>query len=142
MQISRLLAAGMLGAALVLTGCSAAPSGSAASASAPATQGENLDAQAFAALIKDPAVVVIDVRTPEEFAAGHLENATSINVEGADFADKIARLDKSATYALYCRSGNRSNVALQAMKQAGFTKVHHLVGGIGAWQAAGGAVVQ
>ncbi|NMM24718.1 MAG: rhodanese-like domain-containing protein [Phycicoccus sp.] len=56
----------------------------------------------------------------------------------SDFATRVAALDKTATYAVYCRSGNRSGTALQQMSAAGFTHVYDLAGGIGAWQNMGG----
>ena len=64
--------------------------------------------------------------------------AQNIDIEGADFATRIAALDKNATYAVYCRSGNRSGTALEQMSAAGFTHVYDLAGGIGAWQNMGG----
>lgn len=66
---------------------------------------------------------LIDVRTPEEFADGHLKGATNIDFNSADFAEKISELDKDGEYTLYCRSGRRSGLAVEAMKAAGFTKV-------------------
>lgn len=66
---------------------------------------------------------LIDVRTPEEFADGHLKGATNIDFNGPDFAEKISELNKDGEYTLYCRSGRRSGLALEAMKAAGFTKV-------------------
>jgi len=62
----------------------------------------------------------------------------NIDVEASDFATKIAALDKNATYAVYCRSGNRSGTALEQMAAVGFTHVYDLAGGIGAWQNMGG----
>ena len=59
----------------------------------------------------------------EEFADGHLKGATNIDFNGPDFAEKISELDKDGEYTLYCRSGRRSGLALEAMKAAGFTKV-------------------
>lgn len=76
--------------------------------------------------------VIVDVRTPAEYAAGHLEGATNIDVEAADFGSKIGKLDKSKSYFVYCRSGNRSAQAITQMKAAGFT---HLIDG-GAMTAA------
>jgi phage shock protein E len=94
-----------------------------------------------AALVKDdPAAVVIDVRTPEEFAQGHIEGARNINLEGATFTTDVGALDKSATYVVYCHSGNRSGVATKEMVAEGFTRVYDL-GGIQAWQDAGQKVV-
>jgi rhodanese-related sulfurtransferase len=64
---------------------------------------------------------VIDVRTQEEWAAGHLDGAVHIDIQGADFASQIEALDHSANYIVYCRSGNRAGQAIQQMKDAGFT---------------------
>lgn len=96
----------------------------------------------FVALTQTDTVVVLDVRTPEEFAAGHLPNAINVDVNSADFATRLADLDPLVPYAIYCRSGNRSQAALNQMRTAGFADVHHLAGGIGAWQAAGRPVVK
>ncbi len=85
-------------------------------------------------------VVILDVRTPQEFAGGHLPGAINVDVESADFTTKIGSLDKAATYAVYCRSGNRSNTAMQEMAKDGFTDVADLTGGITAWSSAGGTI--
>jgi len=66
---------------------------------------------------------VIDVRTPAEYAAGHVAGAQNIDVEAADFGTRIAALDKNAPYLVYCRSGRRSAIAADQMRQAGFTDV-------------------
>lgn len=108
-------------------------------ASAPAT-GATLSPAEFAAAAKLPDTVLLDVRTPAEFAAGHLPGATNIDVESAGFATAVNQLDPSKTYAIYCRSGNRSKAAMTTLQQAGFTSVFHLGGGITSWQAAGGEV--
>ena len=67
--------------------------------------------------------VVIDVRTPAEYAAGHIAGAQNIDVEAADFGAKIASLDKKAAYFVYCRSGRRSAIAADQMAAAGFTDI-------------------
>lgn len=64
---------------------------------------------------------VIDVRTPEETAAGYLEGALLFDINGGMFAEQISTLDKSANYFVYCRSGNRAGAAIEQMKAAGFT---------------------
>ena len=64
--------------------------------------------------------VVIDVRTPAEFAAQHIAGAQNIDVEAADFATRIASLDKAGKYLVYCHSGRRSGIAAQQMASAGF----------------------
>lgn len=140
--MKRLAAATVIALSVVLGGCSApTPGPGSQSGVAPATA-ENLDAKGFAALVGTKGVVVLDVRTPSEFAGGHLEGAVNIDIYASDFSSKIASLDKSKSYAIYCRSGNRSKTALDQMKKSGFSQVAHLTGGIGAWQASGGKVVK
>jgi len=83
---------------------------------------------------------VIDVRTPQEFAAGHLAGAQNVDVEAADFASKIASLDKGAPYLVYCHSGRRSAIAAAQMATAGFTDI--VDGGAMAELVAAGAPTQ
>jgi len=116
-----------------------APEPTVASA-AVAFDGGHIDAGAFADAIA-AADEVIDVRTTEEFAAGHLPGALNIDIESADFTAKLAELDPQGSYAVYCRSGNRSRVAIDAMAGAGVTATVGLEGGITAWSAAGGDIV-
>jgi rhodanese-related sulfurtransferase len=87
-------------------------------------------------------LVVLDVRTPEEYASGHLADAVNIDVRAADFSDKVGALDKNKSYLVYCRTGKRSLQATDIMKGLGFTDVTNLTGGITQWQADGGATVQ
>ena len=94
--------------------------------------GSHVDAATFQAGIRDLGATVVDVRTPEEFAAGHLAGAVNIDVTAPDAADRFAALDPEATYAVYCRSGNRSRTALQLMAAAGIANAFGLEGGIGA----------
>ena len=84
---------------------------------------------------------IIDVRTPAEFASGHIDGAVNIDVSAPDFTEQIAELDPAKTYAVYCRSANRSAVATDYMAQQGFGSVYDLTGGIIAWQSAGLPVV-
>ena len=92
-------------------------------------------------LINREKAMVIDVCEPAEFAAGHLAGAVNLDVESADFARSAAGLDPTRSYAIYCRSGNRSKAAMAALNQTGFSHLFDLAGGIGAWQSAGGEVV-
>ncbi|MEO8518767.1 MAG: rhodanese-like domain-containing protein [Dermatophilaceae bacterium] len=121
-----------------VTGITACSSSSPAASSSEAATGAHLSATDFSTAMKAPGTVVLDVRTPAEFAAGHLPNAKNIDIEGPDFASGIAALDKKGTYAVYCRSGNRSATAMEQMTAASFTQVYDLAGGIGAWQSMGG----
>jgi rhodanese-related sulfurtransferase len=97
----------------------------------------NLGAQDFQAKTQEAGVVTLDVRTPGEFVSGHLVNALNIDVEGSQFDAEIGKLDKEATYAVYCRSGRRSQVAIDRMKDAGFKNLVNLNAGVQEWAAAG-----
>lgn len=111
------LAVGMM---VALTACSApgaAPAASETQAAATATAATSGTDTA------DVARTIIDVRTPEEFAQGHLEGAINIDLNSADFKSQIEALDKNGTYTLYCRSGNRSGQALTIMSEAGFANL-------------------
>lgn len=74
------------------------------------------------ALIADGAETV-DVRTPEEFDAGHLEGATNIDVQEADFEERVAELPREASYVVYCATGRRATGAVETMRELGFTDV-------------------
>lgn len=90
-----------------------------------------------AALATDPSVTVLDVRTPEEYAEGHLEGAVLVDFSAPTFADEIAGLDASQLYLVYCRSGNRSGQAVAVMQQAGLPALWDMDGGVSSWTAAG-----
>ena len=83
----------------------------------------NVDAQSFITKISDQSVTVIDVRSAQEYAQGHLANSVNISVESDQFSQQIANLDKEKEYALYCRSGRRSTVAADQMAKAGFKTI-------------------
>jgi rhodanese-related sulfurtransferase len=97
----------------------------------------NLGAQEFQKKASESGVVTLDVRTGGEFAAGHIANAINIDVEGMTFDGDIKSLDKDATYAVYCHSGRRSVIAVNKLKDAGFTNLFNLTNGIQDWQGAG-----
>lgn len=82
-------------------------------------------------------LIVLDVRTSEEFEAGHLEGAMMIDFYAPDFAEQLADLDPNQPYLLYCRSGNRSGQTTAIMERLGFTNVADIDGGIVAWGEAG-----
>ena len=63
------------------------------------------------------------MRTPSEFEAGHLDGALNIDVQAADFADRVSELPKGDQYVVYCRSGNRSAAAIKVMLDLGFTNL-------------------
>lgn len=86
-------------------------------------------------------LVILDVRTPEEFAEGHLEGATMIDFYRDDFADQIAGLDPDVPYLIYCRSGNRSGQTAALMTELGFSDVADVDGGIVSWSEGGLPIV-
>jgi rhodanese-related sulfurtransferase len=100
---------------------------------APGTPFQNVEAQQFSELMKAPNTVVLDVRTPAETAAGMIEGAIELDVTNPNFAEKVAELDKSKTYLVYCRSGRRSANACQIMSGQGFGQLYNLQGGYLAW---------
>ena len=77
---------------------------------------------------------IVDIRTPEEFAEGHIEGAVNINLFDKDFLDQISQFDKSKPIFLYCRSGNRTSSASKKIADLGFEQVYDLQGGILNWQ--------
>ena len=102
---------------------------------------ENITPPEVFALIQDnqnnPDFVIIDVRTPEEFADGHIENAINLDYYSETFRDELNKLDKGKKYLIYCRSGNRSGKALNIMQELNFREVYNMSGGILEWQAEG-----
>lgn len=98
-------------------------------------QVNSLSTRVFDKKSVQPNTVIVDVRTPAEWRAGHITGARLHNVLETDsFNAQIANWDKSATYLLYCRSGKRSQRALELMQTAGFNQVYDLAGGFLAWE--------
>jgi rhodanese-related sulfurtransferase len=102
---------------------------------------ENISPQEAFDLIQEnkdnPDFVILDVRTPEEFAEEHIENAINIDFNSENFRDELDKLDKDKTYLIYCRSGNRSGKALEIMKELDFREVYNMSGGIIEWKTEG-----
>jgi rhodanese-related sulfurtransferase len=97
---------------------------------------ENIDVNGFAELVADTNVVVLDVRTVNEFAEGHLMRAINIDCREDDFVEKAkAALPLDKKIAIYCRSGRRSAAAAGILGVHGYTTVN-LTGGIIAWKEA------
>ena len=82
-------------------------------------------------------VQLIDVRTPDEYKAGHITTAKNINFYAADFKDQMDKLDKSKVIAVYCGVGGRSGKASAILTQLGFKTIYDLQGGMTAWKAKG-----
>ena len=83
---------------------------------------------------KDP--VLIDVRTPGEYAQGHLANAISMDIYSNDFKSRASKLDKSKPVFVYCKAGSRSDSAADVLSDLGFKEIYDLNGGIISWQKA------
>lgn len=102
---------------------------------------ENISPQEAFDLIQEnkdnPDFVILDVRTPEEFAEEHIANALNIDFNSENFRDELDKLDKDKTYLIYCRSGNRSGKALEIMKELDFREVYNMSGGIIEWKTEG-----
>ncbi len=102
-----------------------------------------LKPDAFEQMLKSDATVqLIDVRTPSEFQGGHIDGALNLNIQDAEFAQKMEQLDKNRPVMVYCAKGSRSADAATRFNKAGFPKVYDLKGGITAWQSKGKSVKQ
>ena len=76
---------------------------------------------------------LVDVRTPEEFNAGHIEGAKNFNIDDAAFESQVATLDKTKPVLVYCKAGGRSSTAAKKLKELGFQEVYELDGGMMSW---------
>jgi rhodanese-related sulfurtransferase len=115
----------LLGSVLLLAGCSSSSSA------------VDLSVSEFSSKVAEAGIITLDVRTPGEFNEGHIEGAKLIDFQGGNFENEIATLDKTKTYAVYCRSGSRSGQAVKVMSDAGFTNIYNLDGGVIDWANAG-----
>lgn len=97
----------------------------------------DISAPEFKEQMGEPGVVVLDVRTPGEYAEGYIPGAMLADFMGDDFADRVSELDKRKTYLVYCHSGGRSSEASDKMAEMGFQHVYNLEGGISGWQQQG-----
>jgi len=90
-------------------------------------------------------VIVLDVRTPEEYAIGHIEGALNINIAEADFSKRVSKLDRDKTYIIHCSANvknGRSAKSLEIMSSFGFDKLLNMEGGIIAWEQSGYPLVR
>jgi rhodanese-related sulfurtransferase len=115
----------LLASVLLLAGCSN---------SSTAT---DLSVSEFSSKVTEAGIITLDVRTPGEFNEGHIAGAILVDFQSGNFESEIATLDKSKTYAVYCRSGSRSGQAVKIMSDAGFTNLYNLNGGVIDWANAG-----
>lgn len=85
----------------------------------------------------DPKLVVLDVRTAEEFRAGHIKGAINIDIKQADALARIDKLDHKAKYIVHCRTHHRSQTAVDHMAQSGFKNVFQMSDGFSGWSQNG-----
>ncbi len=115
----------LIASVLLLAGCSSSSSAI------------DLSVTEFSGKVAEAGVITLDVRTPGEFAEGHIEGAQLIDFQSGNFENEISSLHQIATYAVDCRSGNRSGQAVKVMHDAGFHNVYNLNGGVIDWANAG-----
>ncbi|MEM8527004.1 MAG: rhodanese-like domain-containing protein [Bacteroidota bacterium] len=98
---------------------------------------EKVDAATFSKNLESlEGVQLVDVRTPEEFANGSIDNAVNINFYDDAFEEQIANLDKKKPVMIYCQAGTaggRSGQTLDKLKELGFEEIYELAGGYGGW---------
>ena len=129
-----------LGCVMASNGGEAASAASAGAEAAKSDKGpvRHVEAAGAQTLLKEkPETVVLDVRTPREFATGHIEKAKNVNFQAADFGAQLEKLDRNKTYLVHCAAGGRSTQSLEVFKKLGFKSVVHLDGGFNAWTKAG-----
>jgi len=85
----------------------------------------------------NPNFLILDVRTPEEFLGEYIENAVNLDYYSDTFRSDLDKLDKNKTFLIYCRSGRRSENALNIMKELDFREVYNMLGGIIKWKSEG-----
>lgn len=95
-----------------------------------------VDSNNFEKQMKESSSQIVDVRTPEEFSAGHITNAVNMDVTADGFEQQIETLDKEKPVMVYCKSGGRSARAASILKDKGFKNVYDLDGGIIGWEEA------
>lgn len=102
---------------------------------------ENISARTASALIEEnlanPDFIILDIRTPKEFDAGHIDGARNIDFYAQSFATEFRSLDREKTYLIYCRSGNRSKQLMGAVEKMRFKKVFHMRSGLVDWVGQG-----
>lgn len=94
-------------------------------------------ADAYAIMQSRQDSVIIDVRTRQEYQAGHLDGAINLDYYSSGFLDRLKALDKNNTYIVYCRKGIRGGIALDMMRSLGFKKVYNILGGLALWDEEG-----
>ncbi|HSD06561.1 thioredoxin domain-containing protein [Flavobacterium sp.] len=99
---------------------------------------QTIDVTSYSKKINEtPKAQILDVRTPEEYATGHIENSDNVNWLSDSFVSRTDKYDKTKPVFVYCKSGGRSLKASEKLAELGFTTVYNLDGGMLKWEAAG-----
>lgn len=98
---------------------------------------KNVEAKEAAEILAKGEVIVLDVRTADEFAEGHIKGAKNIDFLDSNFKAEAAKLDKTKTYLVHCQAGGRSTKSLESLKELGITNLIHLDDGFGGWKEKG-----
>jgi rhodanese-related sulfurtransferase len=94
---------------------------------------KDVDAETFKSLIDGGAGLILDVRTPGEYAGGNIAGSVNMDFNSAEFEASLDTLDKTKPVYVYCQGGGRSGQAKNIMLEKGFTEVYNLIGGYGNW---------
>jgi rhodanese-related sulfurtransferase len=128
------LAAGWLLGSTIFVAASAAEK----KTTPPAVRSENVSVETAAKLLRERKdIVVLDVRTPDEFKEGHIPGAQNLDFRASDFKQKLGQLDKSKTYLIHCQAGGRSGQTQKLMQELQFKSVLHLNDGFSEWEEKG-----
>lgn len=100
---------------------------------------QNISVEVLNGLRLEENPIILDVRSPQELEEGIIPNYKQVNFFNTSFKEELEKLDRSKTYLVYCRSGNRSKKACAMMSKMGFTSLYNLEGGIQAWNTKMGA---
>ena len=86
---------------------------------------------------ENPCFTLLDIRTRQEFDAGHLQGAMVLDYRDSTFTEKLGQLDRNRTYLIYCRTGHRTGLVMPVLKEMGFNTIYHMLGGITDWKKEG-----
>ncbi len=115
----------------------------AANATEPGPAGpKTIGLEEFERLRAETNYIVLDVRTPREFTAGHVPGAVNVDVNADDFEKRIASFDKGKGYLVHCATGVRSTRAAGRMSRMGFNRLYNFTGGWNVWKKAGKPAVR
>lgn len=103
---------------------------------------KNVDSKEFSEIIKSGDGIILDVRTPQEYSQGHIENSTLISTNDREFVEKVSLLQKGKPIYVYCLTGSRSRAVANYLSKNGFNKVYNLSRGVMEWQQYGYALTK